>query len=331
MTARLSINDGEFFALLGPSGCGKTTLLRTIAGLEAATSGTIHIGERDVTALQPGDRNLAMVFQDYALYPHMTVRDNIAYPLKIKHVGRTERYAEATAAAGNLSLGQLVGPPPGPAVGRPAAACRPRQGDRHPARRVPLRRAAVEPRRPPAPGGPHVPQAAAARAGDDGDLRHPRPERGARPRRPHGGDGVRRDPPGRHAERAVPPSGERVRRRVHRLDADEPDAGGGDRRRCRRRQRHAAARRQLRRGRSRGDLRHPPGVRRDRRRRIGHRNGVDHREPRHRLPRHRRRRRRDDQGDDRRRATSRSPATPCRSPRRPVGCCCTTRSPGALL
>jgi multiple sugar transport system ATP-binding protein len=104
----LSINDGEFFALLGPSGCGKTTLLRTIAGLEAATSGTIHIGQRDVTGLQPGDRNLAMVFQDYALYPHMTVRDNVAYPLKVKHVGRSARYAEAAAAAGNLSLGQLL-------------------------------------------------------------------------------------------------------------------------------------------------------------------------------------------------------------------------------
>jgi multiple sugar transport system ATP-binding protein len=104
----LSINDGEFFALLGPSGCGKTTLLRTIAGLEAATSGTIHIGERNVTGLQPGERNLAMVFQDYALYPHMTVRDNIAYPLKIKHVGRSERNAEAHAAAGNLSLAHLL-------------------------------------------------------------------------------------------------------------------------------------------------------------------------------------------------------------------------------
>jgi multiple sugar transport system ATP-binding protein len=104
----LSINDGEFFALLGPSGCGKTTLLRTIAGLEAATSGTIHIGQRDVTGLQPGDRNVAMVFQDYALYPHMTVRDNIAYPLRIKHVGRSERYAEAQAAGGNLSLGHLM-------------------------------------------------------------------------------------------------------------------------------------------------------------------------------------------------------------------------------
>ncbi len=104
----LTINDGEFFALLGPSGCGKTTLLRTIAGLEAATSGTIHIGQRDVTRLQPGDRNVAMVFQDYALYPHMTVRDNIAYPLKIKHVGRAQRSSEAEAAGGNLSLGHLM-------------------------------------------------------------------------------------------------------------------------------------------------------------------------------------------------------------------------------
>jgi multiple sugar transport system ATP-binding protein len=104
----LKIEDGEFFALLGPSGCGKTTLLRTIAGLETATSGSIHIGQRDVTPLPPGERNVAMVFQDYALYPHMTVRDNIAYPLKIKHVGRAQRYAEAAAAAGNLSLDKLM-------------------------------------------------------------------------------------------------------------------------------------------------------------------------------------------------------------------------------
>jgi len=69
----LHIADGEFFALLGPSGCGKTTLLRTIAGLEAPTGGSIEIGGRDVTRVQPGGRDVAMVFQDYALYPHMTV------------------------------------------------------------------------------------------------------------------------------------------------------------------------------------------------------------------------------------------------------------------
>ena len=99
----LSIDHGEFFALLGPSGCGKTTLLRTIAGLETATSGQIRIGERDVTPLAPGARNVAMVFQDYALYPHMTVRENIAYPLKVKGMSRNQRGAEAESAGGNLS------------------------------------------------------------------------------------------------------------------------------------------------------------------------------------------------------------------------------------
>ncbi|MDF2708834.1 MAG: ATP-binding cassette protein [Nonomuraea muscovyensis] len=78
----LVIPDGEFFALLGPSGCGKTTLLRTIAGLETATGGSVVIGERDVTGVQPGGRDVAMVFQDYALFPHMDVTDNIAYPLR---------------------------------------------------------------------------------------------------------------------------------------------------------------------------------------------------------------------------------------------------------
>jgi multiple sugar transport system ATP-binding protein len=109
----VTIADGEFFALLGPSGCGKTTLLRTIAGLEAATSGSIHIGDREVTGLPPGDRNVAMVFQDYALYPHMTVRENIAYPLKIKHVGREQRRSQAEEAGGSLSLGELMERRPG--------------------------------------------------------------------------------------------------------------------------------------------------------------------------------------------------------------------------
>jgi multiple sugar transport system ATP-binding protein len=109
----LTIEDGEFFALLGPSGCGKTTLLRTIAGLEAATSGQISIGARDVTALAPGARNVAMVFQDYALYPHMTVRDNIAYPLKVKGMHKAKRGAEAESAGANLSLGELMDRRPG--------------------------------------------------------------------------------------------------------------------------------------------------------------------------------------------------------------------------
>ncbi|ADV65391.1 ABC transporter ATP-binding protein [Desulfurococcus mucosus] len=80
----LSINDGEFFALLGPSGCGKTTTLRLIAGLEYPDEGSIYIGDRDVTRLHPRNRDVAMVFQNYALYPHMTVFENIAFPLEVR-------------------------------------------------------------------------------------------------------------------------------------------------------------------------------------------------------------------------------------------------------
>jgi multiple sugar transport system ATP-binding protein len=104
----LSIVDGEFFALLGPSGCGKTTLLRSIAGLELPTSGTVHIGERDVTFLAPGARDVAMVFQDYALFPHMTVQENIGYPLKIQRQARAERAAKALEVGANLGLGGLM-------------------------------------------------------------------------------------------------------------------------------------------------------------------------------------------------------------------------------
>ena len=83
----LEIKDGKFFVLLGPSGSGKTTTLRMIAGLEKPTEGTIYIGEREVTDLPPKDRNVAMVFQNYALYPHLTVYDNMAFALKLRRRG----------------------------------------------------------------------------------------------------------------------------------------------------------------------------------------------------------------------------------------------------
>ncbi|MCS7202816.1 MAG: ATP-binding cassette domain-containing protein, partial [Dictyoglomus sp.] len=86
----LKISGGEFFVLLGPSGCGKTTTLRIIAGLEKADSGRVYIDGRDVTDLPPKDRDIAMVFQDYALYPHMRVFDNIAFPLKIRKASKQE-------------------------------------------------------------------------------------------------------------------------------------------------------------------------------------------------------------------------------------------------
>ncbi|MEV1332630.1 ABC transporter ATP-binding protein [Micromonospora costi] len=109
----LEIADGEFFALLGPSGCGKTTLLRTIAGLELASGGSVHIGDRAVTHLPPGKRDVAMVFQDYALFPHMTVRDNIAYPLRIKKVDRRARGEKAAETADELGLSALLDRRPG--------------------------------------------------------------------------------------------------------------------------------------------------------------------------------------------------------------------------
>jgi multiple sugar transport system ATP-binding protein len=85
----LNVADEEFVVLVGPSGCGKTTTLRMIAGLESVTSGTVRIGDRDVTQLRPGLRNCAMVFQNYALYPHMTVGENIGYGMKVRRESRT--------------------------------------------------------------------------------------------------------------------------------------------------------------------------------------------------------------------------------------------------
>ncbi|MGN6536864.1 MAG: ABC transporter ATP-binding protein [Mesorhizobium sp.] len=100
----LTVDEGEFVVFVGPSGCGKSTLLRLIAGLEDTTSGTIEIDGRDVTATAPARRGLAMVFQSYALYPHMTVRDNIAFPLKMANMKPTDIEAKVAAAARVLNL-----------------------------------------------------------------------------------------------------------------------------------------------------------------------------------------------------------------------------------
>ncbi|HEX2418056.1 MAG TPA: ABC transporter ATP-binding protein [Micromonosporaceae bacterium] len=129
----LDIADGEFFALLGPSGCGKTTLLRTIAGLEQPTNGDVVIGGRRVTRLSPGKRDVAMVFQDYALFPHMDVTDNIAYPLRIRGMARDQRERQATEVGGELGLTGLMGRRPAALSGGQqqrvalarAVACRP--------------------------------------------------------------------------------------------------------------------------------------------------------------------------------------------------------------
>ncbi|PZX12184.1 carbohydrate ABC transporter ATP-binding protein (CUT1 family) [Palleronia aestuarii] len=104
----LHIEDGEFVVLVGPSGCGKSTTLRMIAGLEAATGGQMHIGEREVTHLRPGLRNCAMVFQSYALYPHMSVRENIGYGMKVRGVPKTEARTSIENAARILNLTEYL-------------------------------------------------------------------------------------------------------------------------------------------------------------------------------------------------------------------------------
>ncbi len=100
----LDIADGEFCVFVGPSGCGKSTLLRMIAGLEETTSGTIHIGDRDVTRADPSDRGVAMVFQTYALYPHMTVAENMGFGLKMNGVSKAEIERKVAEASHILKL-----------------------------------------------------------------------------------------------------------------------------------------------------------------------------------------------------------------------------------
>ena len=102
------IPDGEFIVIVGPSGCGKSTLLRMVAGLEEITGGEIHIGGRIVNQLEPAERDIAMVFQNYALYPHMSVYDNMAYGLKIAKKSKAEIDERVNKAAKILELGALL-------------------------------------------------------------------------------------------------------------------------------------------------------------------------------------------------------------------------------
>ncbi len=104
----LRIEDGEFIALVGPSGCGKSTLLRAVAGLEEITSGEISIGGRDVTDLAPRHRDVAMVFQSYALYPHMSVRQNLGYGLKVRRMPKAEAARRVEEVAAMLGLAELL-------------------------------------------------------------------------------------------------------------------------------------------------------------------------------------------------------------------------------
>jgi ABC-type sugar transport system ATPase subunit len=109
----LTIADGEFAVFVGPSGCGKSTLLRSIAGLEEISDGTIHIGDRDVTRAAPSDRDVAMVFQSYALYPHMTVRENMDFGMKVNNFAPADRQRRIADAARILQLEPYLDRKPG--------------------------------------------------------------------------------------------------------------------------------------------------------------------------------------------------------------------------
>ena len=104
----LDVADGEFVAYVGPSGCGKTTLLRLLSGLETVSSGRLRIGGADVTTLPPKDRNVAMVFQNYALYPHMTVAENIGFGLRVRGMPRGDRDMRIREAAAMLDIEVLL-------------------------------------------------------------------------------------------------------------------------------------------------------------------------------------------------------------------------------
>ncbi|MEZ4572772.1 MAG: sugar ABC transporter ATP-binding protein [Thermomicrobiales bacterium] len=104
----LDIEEGEFLVLVGPSGCGKTTALRCLSGLDEPDSGSVYIGDRDVTYVEPSERDVAMVFQNYALYPYLSVFDNIAFPLKMRKTPKDERRNRVTSVAELLEIQPLL-------------------------------------------------------------------------------------------------------------------------------------------------------------------------------------------------------------------------------
>lgn len=125
----IDIADGEFLVLVGPSGCGKSTSARMLAGLEDVNSGRILIGDRDVTDVPPKDRDIAMVFQNYALYPHMSVADNMGFALKIAGVSKEERAERVREAAKLLDLEDYLDRKPKALSGGQRRRCR--HGPRH--------------------------------------------------------------------------------------------------------------------------------------------------------------------------------------------------------
>ena len=202
----LEVGDGEFLVLVGPSGCGKSTSLRMLAGLEPVDGGHIRIGDRDVTDVDPSDRDIAMVFQTYALYPHMTVAENMGFALKIAGRPKEEIRKRVEEAGKVLDLTDYLDRKPKALSG----------GQRQ---RVAMGRAIVrspqvfcmdeplsQPRRQAPRRHPHPDRLAAAPARRHHALRHARPGRGDDDGRPRRGAQGRRPAAGRRAARHVRPA-----------------------------------------------------------------------------------------------------------------------------
>ncbi len=218
------VGDGQFCVLVGPSGCGKSTLLRMVAGLETVTSGEIDIGGRIVNQVEPAERDIAMVFQNYALYPHMSVYNNMAYGLRNRGMPKPEIDTRVQEAARILELGAMLDRKPGQLSG----------GQRQ---RVAMGRAIVR--------QPKVflfdeplsnldaklriamrveIRKLQRRLSTTVDLRHPRPARGDDARRYSRRHERRPGRADRQSARHLPEAGNDLRRFLHRRAADEPDA-----------------------------------------------------------------------------------------------------------
>ena len=215
------INDGEFVVLVGPSGCGKSTILRMIAGLETVTGGEIVIDDEVVNDVPPRERDVAMVFQDYALYPHMSVRQNLGFGLRMRGAKTQRDRGGGEADGGDPADREPARPQAEGALRRPAPARRHRPRDRTRAEALPVRRAALQPRRQAPCRHAHADQAAAPDVQDDERLRDPRPGRGDDARRPHRHPAERRHRADRHAVRPLRRAAQHVRGGLHRIAGDE--------------------------------------------------------------------------------------------------------------
>ena len=221
----LRIPEGEFVTLLGPSGCGKSTTLNMIAGLEEITAGDILMDGQRVNDLTPYERDVAMVFQQYALYPHMTVAENIGFTLKLRRRPKAADRGEGRSGGGPARAFALPRSPAARAFRWAAATCGAGAGDHSGAAAIPLRRALLQPRRRAAVEDAGRDQAPPLAVGSDLDLRDPRPGGGALHLGPDRGDAPGTCRAVRHTGGGLRPPRHDVRRALHWLPPDGYPAG----------------------------------------------------------------------------------------------------------